>query len=298
MSLCKVSLVILLACIAALGTVPYAYRFSHIAILGIVLAAFSLISNTGVGVYSLLKIDWKKPIINPIYLLAFSLLSAIPSGFMSYSAYQVILSSFLNIIFSLTIVITNTAISFTAVSNFILEMKSLYHNYTQISYAEYGVRVIGGLIGLAVTLLIYVISVNGLWKLLSIFTVIEPIKLYIVYTLSVIIWVPSAALYVNATQVVAGQIYHFFNVKNKQRKINVILNLFMILITVGAGASLAQIGIEAFNPADSIVTWTKLDATQPFINFLFIPFTFISAMSVNFFTLNNIIISIKSRKTI
>jgi hypothetical protein len=172
-------LVIIATTISAMGTVPYAYRFGQtlwqgylaVTVWSVVLVATAVLANVALGAYSLLNMQAKQTAIQPVKLIMFSLLSAIPVGFMCYSAYQTIFAIPLNVFISIIVTLVNTAIGYTAVLSLYLSFQSLSHNSksgSKMPLGELFFRTIGFLMGVMVSLTAYMAAVHGITQLLHV----------------------------------------------------------------------------------------------------------------------------------
>jgi hypothetical protein len=298
----SIKFIVILICsfVAGLGTVPYGFRFANFLenknhflflVVGSFFAAMSLFANMALGSYSLLNADLKQTLINRYYLSIGSVISAIPYGFIGYFGFKEYLPFFINLTISLMIVIVNTGIAYSAIYNFLADI--LKKSLKKISYDIKIVRQLGVFIGFLVSITIYVATSHGMTSLLVSITQKPRLAFYLGCIVAILSWLPFAALYANFTSVVSEKVYVFL-AKNllKITRLNKI-NVALIIIAIGSGASFAQIAIDFFQPAANIPLFFKDQLVQIFIYNFVIPCAFFSSAAVNYTALQRVILQFK-----
>jgi hypothetical protein len=281
--------------IAALGTISYGFRFATIfnnysyflfLVIGCIFAVTAFLANAALGASSLLNVNIKQKLINPFYLAVGSIVSAIPYGFICYFGYEQHLPFVVNLILSLTVVVINAGIAYSAIYNFLTERfnSSRQKNSTKISI----IPQIGFIIGFLVSVTIYTATVHGLTNLLMTINGNRTRAFYTACILGIFAWVPFAALFSNSTRVVCEKICIY--IKQNSSKIASInkFNLIILVIAIGSGGSFAQIAIDFFDPNREIPLFFKNEIIQTFIYNFLIPCAFFSSSAVNYLALQKL----------
>lgn len=297
----KFSLSIFLSFFAALGTLSYGYNFpkyftiDNVMVLtgmGIICAACAMLANMMLGTYSLINMkENKKDKINP-GTLTISFLGSIPYGFLCFFGYQKILPVAVNVAISVMVVIVNTGIGYTAIKNLIGSItKTVAKPPTrkELFSLEYFIRVIGFLIGLAISTITYLAASSGITDLLIHYQFPTLVHYHAGFVLAIISWIPCAALFANANQIVAGELY----TKMKKFKkfiagINKHTFLFF-LFCLCSGAAIAQMTVESFNPSKQIPPFFKDDMIQFVVQHYLIIIAMFSSAALNYFSINKLI---------
>lgn len=286
------------AFLSALGAVPYGFKFGYMLepynhslglLLGIVLAAAVCIANTGLGAYSLLRMQSKQKIINPIFLRILSFISAIPLACMCFFAYVDITPFVVTAFLTAATFIINASIGYTAIFNFLLELKK-WRSLIK-SHAGIACRVIGFFIGLAVSLTAYMAAIEGFTRLLASLRHLhlsENTIYQISCTLGLITWVPFAFLFANAAQIAAYNTYNFLANFNEHIRHIDAEGIAILILAICSGASYAQMTIVFFDPGMPIPPFLKQPSMHNFIYSYLVPFSFISSAAVNYLALKNI----------
>lgn len=287
---------------AASGTIPYGWNFalnfpisntSVKLILSLTFALTAAFANAALGAYSLLYIrraetDSKFNLI----AIAIAVIGSIPTGFICFVGYEKILTTFLNILLSVTVIVVNAAINFTAIrkaiNSIINHLKQKNQRNTEITSQEKIAKMIGLIIGLTVTLTFYLASTNGLYQLFKLvhsFST-DTIK-HLSQLLAIIIWLPGAALFGNSTQIVACLVYNF--TKSFKQKIHKIswINICIILLAILSAGGFAQMTIDFFNPTMNIPDFFKQSYIQKLIFTVFVPLSYLASAAVNGIALRN-----------
>ncbi|MDR3478450.1 MAG: hypothetical protein P4M14_10515 [Gammaproteobacteria bacterium] len=298
-------LIVLATSISAMGTVPYAYRFgqalwqgSHAILMwSVILVITAVLANVALGTYSLLNMRTKQTTIRPLKLILFSFLSAIPVGFMCYSAYQTIFAIPLNVIISSIVTLVNTAIGYTAVLNLYLtfnEIKMALSNKSvlepKIEVGELLFRAVGLIIGVVVSLTAYMAAIHGITQLLHAEFFSEATSYQFAAVIGFLNWVPYAALFANGTQSVFAALYQFLkHFSLSLRKINSVSLLIFIVAWLSA-ASFAEIVLEYFSPnLSGLPVIFRLPQMQWFILHVLVPAAYLASFSVNYLAFKNVL---------
>ncbi len=283
--------ILLASSIAALGTVPYGYRFAgflepnHYAAvwLGAILALAAGCGNAALGAYSLFQIHFKEDFKNNASLFLLSGLSAIPLGFICYFGYKDNVSFPINAAVSTIVTIINGAIAYIAMFNLREEVSS--GRLLALPGVEKFWRALGFLIGMLVSLAAYLAAINGLRELFLALGCSQIISLRLASVLGLMAWLPYAALFSNSSQLVIGKFYHFISGFFLQIKNFNIKSFFIVALSLCAGAAFAQIAIDFFNPDLNIANFFKYPNVQNFIHYFLVPCAFLASSAVNYLAL-------------
>lgn len=292
--------VIFAAVISSLGSMPYAYRFGvHLFnaddylgfIIGSLLAIVAALANASLGIYSLYKVSFQSPLNRLMTLIILSSLSAVPTSFMSFFGYVGLIPIYVNLFIAMMVLITNTAINFTAITNFLSSMKGFHLT----PFREQFVRSFGLLIGFFISTLAYVVSTSGLIALLLLVMNDKSKAETLSYLLGIVTWIPYAALFGYSVQATAVKALDYISYPSYRLPLHT-KDVFIFLITLGAGASFAEVAIEFFNPHNDIPAFFKSSVMQLLIYNMLVPLAFISSMAVSMLSLQKLL-KIKSRQT-
>lgn len=288
-------LVIVLAGISSLGTMPYGYRFAEIIkpysqslfyLLGIVFALSAAFANTALGGYSLYSINKKTAKINPLFLMSASFACAIPTGCMCFFAYHSILPFTLTLLLTIATLIINTGISYTAIINLILEFTqqdSELGKYTRLL-----IKIISLLIGILSSLAACMAAIHGLTVLFLSLSFNKALAVNLAEILGIGVWIPFVALYSNSTHIMVKEIVNFFiNIRSKLNKFNMKL-IILFIIALLAGSSFAEIAIEFFRPTMYIPIFLKNPFTQAIIHYVIVPLSYFANVGVNYLAMCNL----------
>jgi hypothetical protein len=258
----KFSLCLFLSSFAALGVLSYAYHFSHYlgisnqflaSSLGALCALCAMLANTMLGTYSLLTIKTSRSEKSDLKILGLSTLGSIPYGFLCYSGYQNILPATINIVISVIVVVVNAGIGYTAIKNVLISVKSK-KNKKKVSVYEYFIRGLGLLVGLIVSVTMYLATCHGVNELLIAYHLSSLVHYKVGFIFALISWLPIAVLFANANQTVAGELYQKCKHPKKLIQSTRIISMGIILFCLFSGAAIAQMMDESFDPAKKIPT--------------------------------------------
>ncbi len=294
-------LIVTCAFTAALGTMPYGYHFAHILekyshslflLMGVAFALAALLSNAALGAYSLLNAKLKQDLINPYFLAIGSFISAIPNGFICYFGYRDSLPFLVDLLISVVVVIVNAGIAYTAIHNFLAD---IFHKpFRQSTFQFHFASKTGFVAGLLVSTTFYMVTVYGLTYVLSLIIRNRETAFYLACVLGIISWIPGAALYSNSTRITSEKVYEFIEQSMKRLIMPSGVDLVILLIAVGSGASFCQIAIEFFDPSKDIPSFVKNDLAQTFVYHCIVPCAFSSSAAVNYLALKRLYTSLTS----
>lgn len=296
----KLTFLFSMAIIASLATFPYGFRFAYhcginnpiiTIILGIFFATIATVANTILGTYSLMQISFKKFNRMRLIIIMISIIGSIPVGFFCYFGYEKIIPSLLNCILSTVVVIVNGAIGLTAMRNLIDKQRSVtkylfsfFKNQSCMINGEIFFCLIGFLIGIAVSSIGYLATVNGIHRIFISHPDGQGSQYHFCYLLSIFAWLPLAALYAHANATVTKEIYgSIVNLSHWIKKFNVI-SLLSFIFFLSSGTALAQIARETIERSVNI---TDVFITRPFSELFYsfiIPLALISSAAVNYFS--------------
>lgn len=295
--------IILAALVAASGTTPYGWKFSYTILhspmlnifLGIIFASTATFANAALGAYSLLDAlqKWRhETFFKVIILLGVSFAAAIPLGFICFVGYQGILPVAVNIFISIIVVIINTGVGFTAINNLLMKIISYFNQRNQDRQRNYHEgsektsRIVGFLLGLAVTLTFYLAGTDGLSLLLANTSLNKNLIRIISYSCAFIIWIPAAALFSNSSQEAGGIIYKYVSEFHKLKEIH-LKNIVIIIIAVLSGAAYTQMTVEFFNINKNIPMIFKSDIVIFFSHHVLTVISYLVSIAVNEIALTN-----------
>jgi hypothetical protein len=299
----KIFICTLLSFFAALGTLSYGYNFpkyftianTTVAVsLGIVCAACAMLANMMLGTYSLLHMKNGDSINNHTLLISF--LGSIPYGFLCYFGYQNILTFSINVTISVIVVIVNTGIGYTAIKTLFASASNTLKNppsKKKLFSLEYLLRTIGFIIGLAISSITYLAASSGATDLLIHYNQVTLLHYHVGFILAIISWIPCAALFANANQIVAGELYLKVSQFRKfVSGINTNTMLFF-LFWLCSGAAIAQMTAESFSPAKQIPLIFKDEVIQFIVQHYLIITAMFSSAALNYFSINKLVLHIK-----
>jgi hypothetical protein len=283
---------------AALGTLPYGYRFAEIFGLknklflitfGLTFALTAGLANMMLGTYSLTNKKPGEKMVPSILLL--STLGSMPYGFLCYFGYQSLLPFVLNVTISVIVVIVNAGIGYTAIRNLLLSIKPLFTSQKEklkLFSGQAIVRMLGFLIGLSVSIVTYLAASSGITDLLISFNQTWLVQQHFGFIIAIIPWLPAAALFANANQVVAADLYHsvsdFQNI-GKNLNLNTVL---LILFCLASGTAIAEMTFESFDLAKHIPAFFKTDLIQIIAHSYLVPIALFSSAALNYFSISQL----------
>lgn len=289
----KLAGILLVSLIACLGTIPFGYHFADTLrienlivkeSIGYLFAITAALANFALGAYSLLCIGRCKAAFNSVWLMIACLLIAIPTGFICFWGYYETLPFYLNLTMSFAVTLANAGIDYTAINNFILSVRE---RRAERSATKKIIKTLGFMVGLIASLTFYVVATDGLINLFSSHTK-SAWLVYSSYILAFFIWLPSAALFANATLHVSEKLLQLTESVKPKITLNRWYSSLILLIAILSGASLAQIVIEFFAVTQNIPAIFKVNAIQDFIRYGLMPLAFISSSAVNYLALLNL----------
>jgi hypothetical protein len=300
----KLLLCMTLSFFAALGTVSYGYQFAkylqpqnQIFLIGagVIFALSAFLANMMLGTYSLLNIKNNKNNKIQFPILALSSVGAVPYGFLCYFGYQNVLPAIINISISIIVVLVNAGIGYTAIQNLWLNLKSSFAKSTNkksSSISKIVIQSLGFFVGLAISLLTYLAASSGITDLLSHYNLTTLVDYHVGFQLAILSWIPCAALFANANQVVAGELYDKVgNFKKFVKSINWSTVGFFIFCLC-SGTAIAQMTSDSFSPDKQIPEMFKADVIQMMVVYL-IPVSLFSSAALNYFSINKFFDNIK-----
>jgi hypothetical protein len=302
----KIFICVLLSVFAALGTIPYGYRFAEylgenaavLLIFGIMFAAAASLANVMLGTYSLLdmKSDSKKKIDPRIIFV--STVGSVPYGFLCYFGYQNTLPLLINVFISVVVVVVNAGIGFTAISNLILNIREIANNKSSNSKSTVGdgvVRLVGLVIGLAISVVMYLASSSGITDLLIHYNQVELVHYHAGFIIAIFSWIPGAALFANANQIVASELFQkVSDVKKFVAGIN-LTNIAFLLFCLASGTAIAQMTADSFDPGKNIPAFFKTDVIQYFVLHYLVFIALISSAALNYFSISKLMQNFKKK---
>ncbi len=292
----KIFLCVFFASISALGALPYGYHFSDFlrtynlifsVIAGIIFAATAVIANIALGAYSLLHFKLKQKNISIIYLLLISLVSAIAYGCTNFFAYAKTLPLAVNSLMTFAVISTNAAIAWVALSNTLADLRLHWKVY--VNKIHFFMKWVGFGMGILASITLYAAAAHGISSLL-IHYFRPAIANYLGFGISIIVWIPNAALFGNSTQVCFETFYYWVgDMLKKHKSINKELNkkkIAILLLALFSSVSYAQIAITFLDAHMSIPNFFKLPEVQLFTHYFIVPLALFTASFVNYLALN------------
>jgi hypothetical protein len=298
----KVTYCLTLSFFSALGTIPYGYRFAEYfgwdnlafsVVFGSIFAATAVIANMMLGTYSLLnmrgenkdKVDWR--------VLMLSTIGSIPYGFLCYFGYQNTLPLVINVTISVIVVIVNAGIGYTAIRNLLVTTKRLLvkssHTESKTTKPEAVFRCLGFVIGVAISLVTYLAACSGITDLFNHYGLTTLVHYDMGYILAVSSWIPCMALFANANQIVAGELFvKLMDFKKFIKGIN-LSNVAFLCFCLASGTAIAQMTADSFNPAKNIPDFFKIDFIQFLVQHYLIMIAMFSSAALNYFSISKLL---------
>jgi hypothetical protein len=303
----KVFLSVLLSFFAALGTVPYGYRFAeyfgwHNAAFSVVFGALfafcAASANIMLGTYSLLNIKNDKQSKLNFKILLVSTLGSMPYGFLCYFGYESTLPLLVNIIISVIVVIVNAGIGYTAINNLLQSIQDMRQNPKANKFQPQVIfRILGFVIGLLISLVTYLAASSGITDLLIHFNQTQWVNYHAGFILAILSWIPCAALFANANQVVAGDLYEKLSDFKTFLKGISLANLMFLAYCLASGTAIAQMTSDSFEPAKNIPAFFKIDYIQFLVQHYLIIIALFSSAALNYFSIQRLMQKFKKRNS-
>jgi hypothetical protein len=295
----KFFLCLFLSIFAATGVIMYGYQFPELLTtnkyfsipVGILCAATAMIANLMLGTYSLLVMKTKKSEKINWLILITSLVGSVPYGFLCFFGYQKILPAAINVTLSIIVVIVNSGIGYTAIKG-VLKSLTEYFGKEKLRYkipvTEQLVRITGIVIGLIISITMYLATCHGLADLFKHFQFDKLIAMHAAYYMAFISWVPVAALFANGNQTVANDLYQKCKTLPKTLAATNGYSIAFIFFCLFSGGSIAAMMHDSFDNSKKIPDLFKMDLIQFTVNhYLFILALFSSA-ALNYFAINKL----------
>lgn len=295
----KIILALLLAMMAACGTLIYGYNFAKYYLhntnfeipFGIFLAIVGAGANIVLGTFSLLKIH-TGPVKYPlsIFILIISVFSTIPIGCICFFGYQSVIPIQINIAMSFIVVIVNIAINYTAVQYFIKDVITIDRKNKIISNPTKNtiIIVLGYLIGSIVALAPFLATTAGANDILLHYKLDNLYKYNVAIIIGILSVLPLACLYSHTTNAILGHLLKFFQ---KAFKGGVKINSYHIAIFIFclfSGAALAETMREFILPDKNIPILFKTEFMK-LISYILIFLAWFVSTSTTFYCLNDLL---------
>lgn len=281
--------------IAALGCAPYGFKFIYLfniknefitLFFGSLFAFCSVFSNAILGAYCFLSAplfkNWQS-----IFVFLFSLLAAIPTGFLCYYGYRYTLQSSVIIGLSCIVMLINAFISNAAIYQL---FTTLFSVPKKMNGKSLTFILLGTLFGILVSTIIFLTTFRGVLDILLKYHM--PHAIIVSIELSVLSWLPLACLYINANQLIFIKLHQLLFHRKKVIFHFTVRSSIALLLAVCSGASLAEIANEAIlylksYPALMNLFSLNIFTIQP-LQATFIVLSFISSAAVNYIALKQI----------
>jgi hypothetical protein len=297
---------IILSFFAALGTVSYGYQFAkylqpHSTVVlmsvGAIFAMCAMLANMMLGTYSLMNIKSENNQKIQLPILLVSSVGAIPYGFLCFFGYQNISPSIVNISISSIVVIVNAGIGYTAIQNLWFNLQKMFtksagNNTPKMKII---VQLVGFIIGLAISLLTYMAASSGITDLFIHYHLTTLVEYKAGFILAILSWIPCAALFANANQEVAGELYDKVGNFNKFLKSINKFSVAFFLFCLCSGTAIAQMMAVSFAPDKNIPEVFKADMIQILVQYL-IPIALFSSAALNYFSINKFLENVKGEE--
>jgi hypothetical protein len=302
----KIFICVVFSCMAALGTIPYGYRFAEFfgwdnaafsLVFGVIFAAAASLANVMLGTYSLLDMKDGADKKIDLRIILVSTIGSVPYGFLCFFGYQNTLPVIVNIVISVVVVIVNAGIGYTAISNLLLSVKDILKKSgtAKTPASEVIVRVLGFSIGLAISVVMYLAACSGITDLLIHFNQVELVHYHAGYMLAILSWLPGAALFANANQIVASELlYKIMDYKKFVKGISV-NNIGFTLFCLASGTAIAQMAADSFDPGRNIPDIFKIDFIQMLVQHYLIVIALFSSAALNYFSIGKLLERLKKK---
>jgi hypothetical protein len=296
--------ILIFASIAATGTLPYGFKFAKVYLAddymlkllsGISFAAAATSANVILGTYSLLKVEFKQSWTLPyLCILVLSALGSLPLGFICYFGYERILPIGLNLLTSTIVVIVNSAVGITAMTNLLQAGKRALKQFRQVaqpkanSENEAAGHVVGIFIGLIVSSVGFLAAAKGMNSLLAMNGYQNAIQNGVGYYLAIFSWIPFAALYINSSHTITADIYKIVLNIPKLIRTTTLSNLLLIVYCLFSGTAFAEITHEFFDPTKNIPAVCQNFYIQHFALWILVPIALITSAGLNYFSIRKL----------
>jgi hypothetical protein len=294
----KVTFCLTLSFCSALGTIPYGYRFAEYfgwnnlafsIVFGTLFAATAVIANMMLGTYSLLNMRGDNKDKVDLRVLTLSTVGSVPYGFLCYFGYQNTLPLVINVTISVIVVIVNAGIGYTAIRNLFITTKRLLvrssHAESTTTKPEAAVRCLGFIVGVAISLVTYLAACSGITDLFTHYGLNTLVHYNAGYILAISSWIPCMALFANANQIVAGELFVKLSDFKKFVKGISLSNIAFLAFCLASGTAIAQMTADSFDPAKTIPGFFKVEAIQFLVQHYLIIIALFSSAALNYFSI-------------
>jgi hypothetical protein len=170
-------------------------------------------------------------------------------------------------------------------------------NADSASKPEIIVRVLGFVVGLAISLVTYLAASSGITDLLIHYNQTLLLQYNTGFILAILSWIPCAALFANANQIVAGDLYKkVADIKAFVKGIS-LTNILFLLYCLASGTAIAQMTSDSFDPEKNIPEFFKVDFVQFIVQHYLISIALISSAALNYFSIQKLIHNLKVKST-
>lgn len=298
----QLAFIIMSSIIASLGTYPYAKDFSHTLFnnhpLSLLIASIfvpaAVSANIALGAYSIsnsIEQSRESTFARNALVIVICSIAALSTGFLCFVGYYSKLPLTINIAMSTMVVLVNIGIGFSAINTALKDFSSK-NRYRKISGSfirnpvKFFLTLLIILSTLLVTLTAFLASTHGINMLLSHTNINPKTKPIITNTLALLIWTPTAVLFVNAAKTTFIKIYDSFS--NRKIKLS-FTSLIIILIAIASGSAYAQMALEFFDECKCIPEiFKKISTHYDFVFYGIMPLAFLVSASVNAYALTNL----------
>ena len=295
----KYTLIIFSSAIAAIGTYPYARDFASSVfptpwafLLGTFLfVPAALFANMALGTFSLLdslRTSKDMSILKLIFISLIALLASSAVGFICFVGYRSTLPLQLNLLISMMVVLVNAAIGFSAINNaanhfFVKRVeRSVKNDSTRTERYLINLTIVGAFI---TSCIFYLATMDGLLSIALHYHYLNPPVHMASHLLSIIVWLPDAALFIYASSITVGQSYRSF----RQNGLSLsLMSCGILIIAISSGSALAQMALEFFDAEKKIPgIFRHISSYDTLVFYCIMPIAFIISAAVNAFALSN-----------
>jgi hypothetical protein len=222
-------------------------------------------------------------------VLTLSTVGSVPYGFLCYFGYQNTLPLVINVTISVIVVIVNAGIGYTAIRNLFITTKRLLvrssHAESTTTKPEAAVRCLGFIVGVAISLVTYLAACSGITDLFTHYGLNTLVHYNAGYILAISSWIPCMALFANANQIVAGELFVKLSDFKKFVKGISLSNIAFLAFCLASGTAIAQMTADSFDPAKTIPGFFKVEAIQFLVQHYLIIIALFSSAALNYFSI-------------
>ena len=296
----KTIICLILSTFAASGVILYGYHYPELfhlknsyllILLGVICSATATTANIMLGTYSLLTMKQKASDKIVLWILATSLIGSVPYGFLCYFSYEKNLPLLFDVILSIIVVIVNAGIGYTALKNVFSSLVKHFGKkqlIKKIPFAEIMIRCFGVLVGIVVSIIMYLATCHGLNDLFNKFDFKNAVDSHVSFYIAIISWIPVAALFANGNQTVANSIYQSVSDLKRALQKLTFATVLLLIYCLFSGSSIAMMMADTFDKTKQIPSFFKNENILFIVNHYLLYLALLSSAALNYFAITNL----------